>query len=349
MRYSLLSRFQGGLLGAALGASLGFEQPTQKSLQKKPDRIKPVIPITQVESQKPGSDWEQSPPERQGGSTTGYGKVAVRWAEVLIDQQEWTALEFGQSVGQMTAPAFRSDSGLSYPGSIAEAELAIATLPIALFFHDDEIRLRQMLEKAVCLQAQDVFAGGALAIGFAIAQALQERLLPLDLIPRTIDFLQQPVTHQPSHPYSTLIKKLEQGQTLLREETNLSMATRILLPSGNAELGSGAVALAFFCFLSTPEDMRLSLLRAARSSSSLRIVRALTGALAGAYNSTAGIPLEWSLVAADPTQRLDWQISGPDLCHLASRLLAAWSGASNPTAFANSSFAIAAPGLIRPR
>ena len=53
------------------------------------------------------------------------------------------------------------------------------------------------------------------------------------------------------------------------------------------------MAIALYCFLSTPEDLRLSILRSQQQEKNLPGVSALTGSLSGAYNSTGGIPINW--------------------------------------------------------
>ncbi|UBF26651.1 ADP-ribosylglycohydrolase family protein [Kovacikia minuta CCNUW1] len=310
MRYSLLSRFQGALLGAALGDRLGFE------FQKQPSHL-------------------------------NYGKTAIDYAEALIHWGGQNGLGLGQTNHQFSAPEKQSQSPLNQAQLMMAAEWAIATLPIALFFHDDEIKLQQTLQTLVNGQGYGGLQGGVLTSGFAIAQALQERLKPLDLIPRTIAYLQREST--PTDSDSDLITKLQQGQSLLQEGRDLHTALRVLLPTNQSRTGNRAISLALFCFLSTPEDMRLTLLRAVRCGSESRMVCALTGALAGAYNSAGGIPVEWSLSLSKPSQILDWQISGPEICYLSERLLAAWSGVYDPTISSLSHSAIAAPGIIRPR
>lgn len=57
---------------------------------------------------------------------------------------------------------------------------------------------------------------------------------------------------------------------------------------------SSAIALSFYCFISTPRDFVLSVKRASSLNSNLSLlVSAMTASLSGAYNSIGGIPIKW--------------------------------------------------------
>jgi ADP-ribosylglycohydrolase len=344
MRYSLLSRFQGALLGVALGDRLGFEYPVQQQLQQKVALTGNLLMLNRAALPKQQPDHNLQTQEIQPVlAASSSGRLAVYYAEKLIRQGGWHTPKGEEA--PVLSPKIYSKSQLNRETAALGAELAVAILPIALFFHDDEVKLRQTIGEALMEQGHSELLYGALAIGFAIAQAIKERLDPLHLIPQIITYLQEDTS---TDAYIDLINKLEQGQTLLQERHNLHTALRTLLPSNCFGVGNGEIVLALFCFLSTPEDMHLAMLRAARCGSASQIVSTLTGALSGAYNSSAGIFLEWELIAADPAQILDGQISTSEICQLAAHLLAVWLGAYDP-ATASISLAIAAPGVIRPR
>lgn len=122
------------------------------------------------------------------------------------------------------------------------------------------------------------------------------------------------------------------------------------------------IALAFYCFLNTPEDLRLSVVRAARCGIAGQITCALTGALSGAYNGVAAIPVEWRQVSsaelksqqlADGQEPSLWR-TGSDvkIVELANNLFAVWAGVYKPDAGLDSAAlarSVAAPYVIRPR
>jgi ADP-ribosylglycohydrolase len=228
--------------------------------------------------------------------------------------------------------------------SLKAAEGALATLPIALFFYDSEIRQQQLLVQTVQLwQAPPDGEAGLLAIGYAIAQVLKERLERLTLLPQILAYLKQS-TAKPTASLLNLTKTLEQVQTLLQHGAGLYAAIE-QLRAVTTQSESRAIAIAFYCFLSTPDDLRLSLLRAARSGEVAPAACALTGALSGAHNSLNGLPLSWRINSSIP---LLWGLSSEEMNQLAARLFAVWSGVYASGTVTNAS-AIAAPGVIRPR
>ncbi len=210
------------------------------------------------------------------------------------------------------------DQGLSGPD--VTGKMAIALLPVGLFFHEDRLKLWQNLEQAIAqVQNPEIDPRGVFAVEFAIAEILQERLDPLTLIPQLLATLDD--------VEGSLIEQLRQVQTLLTQQAGLDAALKLGRPEG-------AIALAFYCFLSTPEDFRLSLLRAARSHQPA--VCALTAALSGAYNGLSGMAIEWRL-AIDATETLSQ----------AGHLLSHWSGVYNPMESERLTSAVAAPQVIR--
>lgn len=327
MRYSLQSRFQGALLGLALGEELGSYRGTPRS-QATPDP--------------PIYSWQ---PGRQaaapGTPCPSWTQKAVWQAEMLLQNQgqAGSPVEFVPTATELNSSKDRMDAIAS------GAEQALVTLPIALFFHDDEIKLRQQLSQTLPDWTIDGNAQAeVLTVHFAIAQALKERLHPASLIPKAIAYLQKQFSAVGDDPLE-MIGQLERVQTWLHQQADLATVLANWLPAHQPVTGAAAIALSLYCFLSTPEDVQLSLLRAARSPRAPQLVCGLTGALSGAHNSTIGIPLWWRWLKSE--LELPGNNAGSQFGQLAHRLLAAWAGAYDPTQFAVA--AIAAPGVIRPR
>ena len=220
-------------------------------------------------------------------------------------------------------------------------ETTIALLPVALFFHEDRLKLRQMLNQ-VAEQHSAIAQPPSFAVGCAIAEALQEKLDPLTLIPTIITDLQSQ-----SRDETASIDQLEQVQKLLNEQAGLETALDRLTSNSDHD---ATIGLAFYCFLSTPHDLRLALLRAAQTGGRSSIVGALTGALSGAFNSMSGIPIEWQLALDSWEAPSEQIVTQSDLLEMANRLLASWSGVYNPLT-SSKEFrqvaAIAAPQVIR--
>ena len=322
MRYSLLSRFRGALLGSLVGEILGsgsrhslifgglsFTLPeTEGDKAVETPLITPQL-----------SDWSQI-------ATSGIKSLINRGR---LDVEDWLLH------AAKTPPTLAL-----LKKSASSSEAAVATLPVALFFHDNEIKLQQQLQQVATVWQRFEGYEGVLAVGYAIALALTEKLNSATLIPRTISYLGTSQT--------TLVQQLEQLQTLIEQGTGLD-STVTKLRHEAQRLGQPplnpftSIAIAIYCFLTTPEDFRLSVSRAVRSCYQPQITAALTGAIAGAYNSNIGIPVGWRLAA----NRIN---IGNERLQLADRLLAVWSGVYEisdvePFPWA----AIAAPRVIGPR
>lgn len=307
MRYSLYSRFRGTLLGAVLGETLGT------TLVKTDD--------------------------------TEWGRIGVLVAQSLIrlgrfDVDDWRDMLLSTS----TLRLFHPSSDLEAMNCISTKAI-IATLPLALFYHENEIKLRHNLQLFLVTVGQDdsVSRDGALAVGYAIAQSLTETLNAVTLIPQIIAFLESP---------TQLSQQLAQVQMLLEQGAGLERAVNHL---GGAAQPSNQIALAFYCFLSTLEDWRISVMRTAQKSYQPQATTAIIGALSGAYNSTAGIPATLRIVLSrsDAKPLLAWGMTTEaEMLELSDSLFTVWSGVYDQTTNLNELTpvaAISAPNVIRSR
>ncbi|NES23015.1 MAG: ADP-ribosylglycohydrolase family protein [Symploca sp. SIO3E6] len=329
MRYSLLNRFRGVLLGSFVGEVLGnggYQGLVLDSFSFKD--IKPV-------------DTQPNP------SLSAWQQIAACGTKSLIncgrlDWQDW--------LEQISS---QQPSLLELKNTASCSEAALATVPIALFFHEDEAKLRQQLLQGAAIWQDDTQSQyeGVLAIALAIALALTEKLNPSTLISQTLAYLG--TTQTP------MAKQLAEVQTLLEQGAGLNTTLQQLrrvqselysdLPqerSPQSKLNNCpyiSIALAFYCFLSTPEDFRLCVTRAVRTCYQPQITAALTGALSGAYNSIIDIPVSWHLAAKRiKTNGENWQ--------LAESLLGVWLGVYDPSVTHNhQNLAIAAPWVIQRR
>ncbi len=304
MKYSLSNRFRGVLLGSLIGELLATGNLCDRSFGSAPLTV-------------PSSD----PSAPQNQRFVEFSQMAISGAESLIRRGTFVPDEW----------QFPSPEAVG-----AGSEAVIATLPIALFFHEDSTKLRQHLLKATTAWSQA--SAGALVVAWAMARSLHEQLNPRQIIPQLLDELE--IRQTP------LGQQLERVQRCLETGAGLHVTLKQLR---RAQAGSPtpprspAIALAFYCFLSTPEDFHLSTIRAVRGGNCLPLTAALTGALSGAHNSLLGIPTSWRL-AASRTE------SGSQSLQVAERLLAAWSGIYDISATPPSlPLAVAAPCVIQPR
>ncbi|AFY80816.1 ADP-ribosylglycohydrolase family protein [Oscillatoria acuminata] len=297
MRYSVLSRFQGTLLGANIG--YGIES----------DLFSLAGPLLEVRP-RPG----------ENEYLVASGKSLIQQGG--FDSSSW--LEAVASVSQ------RSEGIEST--AILGADRLMAVLPVLLFYHEQLEFLRTTLYQisehlSIPLAERD----GLLAMGYAIAASLTERLNRHSLIGETIAYLQQSP--------SPLIIQLAIVEALLAEGVSLERVREQL--TRTEETTSLPFALGFYCFLSTLEDFRLSISRATRTGSQSGVTTVITGILSGAYNSIPGIP--WTGQQGPlPTDKL---------FHLGDRLLATWSGVYDVQYQPEEAIhfrAVAAANVIRP-
>ncbi|MBK1987473.1 ADP-ribosylglycohydrolase family protein [Sphaerospermopsis aphanizomenoides BCCUSP55] len=206
--------------------------------------------------------------------------------------------------------------------------IILATLPVAVFFHEDTIKLKQNLLQVLQIWDTDpMVTDAALVIGYAIAQSLTETLDPLTFIPQTISFLEKTTTPIPQNLLK-VDKLLAQGAGLQQVQNELIKQKELC----------SHITLAVYCFLSSLEDFRLTLLRVSANFSEqesgslgLQTRSALAGALSGAYNSTTGIPVNWQVLFSANNSPIWKQNSFFQMLELADQLVAVWSGLYNLT------------------
>lgn len=205
----------------------------------------------------------------------------------------------------------------------------IATLPVAVFFHENTRKLRQNLLTIVTKWDDDpVLRDSTLALGYAIAQCLSEKLHPRSIIDEIIAFIGETPTPLPQK----LLKVkdlLAQGSALETAQTELGREQQLI----------HALCMGFYCFLSTLEDLPLAVLRATHHDKSGRretqnldvaISSIITGALSGAYNTNLGIPAKWQVMLCPNNFTPGEQTNFSQVLELADALVAVWSGVYDP-------------------
>jgi len=380
MRHSLLSKFQGTILGAVLGDSIGLQY--QRQLVGIPPEIgdlPPILQLTKHQQLTQGAarlalNYPQSKIPT-GKQSSECGRLAVACAQSLIrarglDLKDWRDTWEAFVNSEIYHPRSSEFKSLLNP-----SEAAVAALPSAMFFHENKAKLREKIMLAIEVWPKEnkpEWETAILAVGYAIARILKDKLDPATAIEQTIAYLKTD---------NALTELLLQVQILLQRGADLETATTHLCKSvtearerqgeGEKKLQTESIvnpgnfipiALAFYCFLNTPEDLRLSVLRAARCGIAGQLTCALTGALSGAYNGAGAIPVEWRQVSSatiEPGQLVSgrepslWGTgSDAKIVELANNLFAVWAGVYRPDVGPSSAAlarAVAAPYVIRPR
>ncbi|MDJ0797521.1 MAG: hypothetical protein QNJ51_12025 [Calothrix sp. MO_167.B12] len=192
----------------------------------------------------------------------------------------------------------------------------LATLPVALFFHDNLTKLRHnLLNLLQVWQVEGVWRDITLAFAYAIAQSMSEKLHSSTLNSQIISFI--------GETSSVLPQKLLKLNYLLEQQAGLARAKTEL---GGVESPSSMMAMTFYCYLSTIEDFRVTILRSVQISSNLQSIPILVACLSGAYNSTVGIPVSWQARLSSPRLPQRQRSEFLQMLELADALLADWSG-----------------------
>ncbi|MCY7366758.1 MAG: hypothetical protein LH474_01225 [Chamaesiphon sp.] len=182
----------------------------------------------------------------------------------------------------------------------------VAMLPLMLFFHDNRIKLREILiDVSHAWQLDWETCSSAIAIGYIISRSLTESFNPQTIISQLLDEMNNlhPLLFQ---SLSTIAQLSEQSSSLYQITKRLTTTHPIMTPT----------ILAIYCALSTPADFGLATRRAYHTKNRSPLTCALTGILSGAQNSITGIPLNGDLATQD---RAQWLLG-------AENLLNAWAG-----------------------
>jgi len=310
LHHSLISKFRGTLFGALIAGTLPLKDVKQ---------ITDSALLTQEAID--GLVFSSKSLISQGKFDLGDW-LLKKQANPSLDQTNLNQTNLNQANEQLLLTTF------------------FATLPIALFCHENPLKLKQNITDVVRLYSDDSgIRDTNLAVGYAIAKSLTGTINPTTLIPQIVNFLGDTSSNTPQQ----LLKVddlLRQGANLEQVSSELSQLELSQLElsktgldkknSSNQNVSSQVIAEAFYCFLATMEDFRSSILLSHRQSNpSLRAISPITGALSGAYNSTVGIPLAWQIRYSQQKSAKLHSNTYLQMVKLADELLAVWSGVYN--------------------
>lgn len=190
-----------------------------------------------------------------------------------------------------------------------------AALPIALFFHENHLKLRENL-LSIAKNHDPLLRDAILTVCYLVAQSLNEKINPNTLASEITCFIGETTTDLPI--------KLQQVNNHQAENVGYSELQNYLDKENSI---SNIIASAFYCFVNTKEDFRLTCLQAIKNQRNSRVCGAIAGAISGAYNSIAGIPITWHL-ELDEAKLAQWGLTNfSQMVKLADALMAVWSGA----------------------
>lgn len=117
--------------------------------------------------------------------------------------------------------------------------------------------------------------------------------------------------------------------------------------SSNGNIRQTAIALSWYCFVTTPHDFRMSVKRAASIKSNLaEWTTPLTGILSGAYNGITGIPHNWRI---NISQNQNYASENQTVIKLFKAWLGIYSINSNQELYNQELDAVASTQMIQPR
>lgn len=203
---------------------------------------------------------------------------------------------------------------------LSAAELAIATLPITLYFHQDLRQQRHYLGQIRQIREADPLLGQqVLVIAYVVALALRGQLQPTTLVPQVLAYLNV-LSHASDRypaPNPALVEQLHHLKTLAAQPVPLPIAAASLSqPNSDATL-----AIALYTFLCTPTQWQLTLTRSLTWPQATPPLVILLSLLSGAYNGAVGIPAHWQ--GATPPEASH---SPAQLAALVTQFLALWAG-----------------------
>ncbi len=117
--------------------------------------------------------------------------------------------------------------------------------------------------------------------------------------------------------------------------------------SSDSNIQQAAIALSWYCFVTTPHDFRISVKRATSIKPNLAGWTApLTGILSGTYNGITGIPHNWRI---NISQNQNYAVENQTVIKLFKAWLGIYSINSNQELYNQELDAVASPQMIQPR
>jgi len=283
-------RFQGAMVGLAVGDALGF--PVEFIGAEEIRRRYGPHGVTDF----------ASPRTHPRGTYTDDTQMSLAVAAALIEHGEEPAEQLPAAIAQELLAWAQSPENDRAPGSttmsacrrlaagrpwresgVAESKgcgSTIRTAPIGLYAHRDRARLLTIAgQSSLITHGHPCAVAGAIANALAVALALEqtppEQFLP-QLIEATVDL---------SPEFAAKLRQVPEALNMAPEG-----AFDVL---GDAWVAEEAMACALYCFLRSPGDYRETVLTAANASGDSDSIACVAGGISGTYNGLDAIPEAW--------------------------------------------------------
>ncbi len=283
-----LVRFQGSLLGLAIGDALGMpvEGMRASAIRDRVGRVRDFMdaPWRLLHAGQWTDDTKMMLCHARSIARTGRFDIEDTAGEFIswFESNDWRGIgratyESIQRLQQGVSPLQSGMQGEMAAGNGAAMRIA----PIGLLDCRDLDRLREDSRAAAAITHDNPEAvAGSQAVAYAVARAARGDLEPGSLISDTVGFIA---------PCETA-ERLQLAARFLDTGMEVEEALARLGTSGYV---AETVASAFFCFLRTPHDFEETVERAVGGGLDADTTGAVTGAISGAYNGLCSIPARW--------------------------------------------------------
>jgi len=283
-------RYQGAIVGLAVGDALGFPVEFIGSAEiRHRYGSRGISGFVASHSHRPGTytdDTQMSLAVAAALVRAGRGSLDEVMTAVAVELLKWsTSPENDRAPGSTTMSACRRlaagrpwrESGI--PESKGNGS-TIRTAPIGLYRHDDLSTLIEIARhSSLITHGHPCAVAGAVANAVAVASALKG--IPPDCLLPTIIQATETISGE-------FVEKLRQVPEVLALPPD--GAFDVL---GDAWVAEEAMAAALYCFLRSPRDFQTTVLTGANASGDSDSVACLAGGISGAYNGVSVIPEEW--------------------------------------------------------
>jgi hypothetical protein len=272
-------------------------------------------------------------------------------AEMLLAQE----LNTTNSTDLFSASAFQSAANmteltdqvddLKYNGNL------LSLLPV-IIFQTDEQDLRRKLRGKNNLKSANSPSNISLSQDVLIWSCLLNIALnsrSSGLAQKTVSTVMEEIFNHHQVPKSPLTDQLRLVFSAIQRGSSLTQVVEQL--SSKDQSSATAIALAWYCFATTPHDFKLSVTRAARIESNQGwLITTLTATLSGAYNGMALISQSRRVnPEQDPEAQSNWHLENQLLTKLFRSWLGIYSTEGDGESYNLKLDAIALPKVIQPR
>lgn len=289
----MIDKFQGSLLGFAIGDALGA--PIEDTVRNEIESNRPISAYTKAVTAHPLTHLEpgqysdetqvmlavaESLVKCKGFSPDDLGHRFIDWFQLQKLRSSWRfpSNTMMKACRKLSSGAHWSASGYPSVGSIP----CVRSIPISLLYWRHPILLKNAIEKSCQITHTDPrVIAGAMIISAAIKMGLEEAEPSPDLIIN--------LAIEKSQAYAQEIpKRLKTVRDCLRMEP--SAALQLI---GNTGFCMEAIPASLFFFFRNPKRFDDLIIEAANAGGDSDSIAAVAGAIFGAFNGIGSIPTRW--------------------------------------------------------